>query len=77
MPSELFDLTADPGERRDIAGQGAGSAATTELSTRLNAYFDRHAAPEYDLWSGGRAKSNVTNMTFWQEAWGAEWGCVT
>ena len=77
LPSELYELENDPGERHDLAAEGDGAAVASELSAQLKAYFDRHAAPGFDLWSGGRAKSNITNPAFWQNAWGPEWGCTT
>ena len=60
LPSELYELDSDPGERHDLAAGGDGAAVASELSAQLKAYFDRHAAPGFDLWSGGRAKSNIT-----------------
>ena len=76
LPSELYELESDPGERHDLVAEDAGTAVVAELSAQLNAYFDRHAAPGFDLWSGGRAKSNITNPAFWQTAWGADWTCT-
>ena len=77
LPSELFDLTDDPEERQDVAKKDANSAVLADLSFRLSDYFERHASPRFNLWSGGNAKSNVTNKMFWQTAWGAEWTTIT
>ena len=75
LASELYDLSADPQERTDLAGGDSPCAPKTELAETLRTYFADHADPAHDLWSGGRAKSNVTDPTFWQTAWGAEWCC--
>jgi len=29
--------------------------------------------PEFDLWRGGAAKSNVSFQGFWIDAWGPDW----
>ena len=77
LGSELYDLRADPQERTNIAGQAGSAVPEARLSEQLHAYFTRHAAPAFDLWSGGAAKSNLTNTAYWQAAWGPQWGCVT
>ncbi len=77
LASELYDLRADPEERMDLAGRPESAALESGLSARLHAYFSSHADADFDLWSGGRAKSNITNPAYWQAAWGPEWHCVT
>ena len=61
----------------DLAGRPESAALESGLSARLHAYFSSHADADFDLWSGGRAKSNITNPAYWQAAWGPEWHCVT
>jgi hypothetical protein len=38
-PVELYDLTADPGERTNLAGQAAVAATETDLRRRLRAWM--------------------------------------
>ena len=61
----------------DLAGRPESAGLVSGLSARLHAYFSSHADADFDLWSGGRAKSNITNPAYWQAAWGPEWHCVT
>lgn len=56
-PAELYDLSADPGERTNLIDQPAHAAARTELRKRLDDFFARYADPKYDLWRGGRSKA--------------------
>jgi choline-sulfatase len=44
MPPMLFDLAADPGERRDLSGDPAHAAALAECEARLRAVVDPEAA---------------------------------
>lgn len=55
-PSELYDMTADPHERFNVFGQPAYADVQTELAKQLDAWFNTYAAPEYDIWKGGRSK---------------------
>lgn len=73
--SELYDLTTDPDERADLSGNGDNDDLEASLSTRLHGYFTSHADPAFDLWSGGSAKSNITNDAYWKAAWGPNWRC--
>ena len=51
-PDELYDLKADPGERRNLIGSGQAD----DLRRRLSEFFDRIADPKYNLWRGGVSK---------------------
>lgn len=44
-PDELFDLVADPGERRNALGQPGLRPVEDELGERLEAFFARHEDP--------------------------------
>ena len=77
LGSELYDLKADPDERANISGQAGHSDLEAMMSTKLHHYFTGHSEPAFDLWTGGAAKSNLTNTSYWQAAWGPQWGCVT
>ena len=56
-PFELYDLRADPQERFNRYGQPGADAVRAELAARLEAFFARHADPQYDVWKGGRSKA--------------------
>jgi arylsulfatase A-like enzyme len=51
-PDELYDLKADPGERRNLVNSGNPA----DLRRRLEEFFGRHADPKYDLWNRGVSK---------------------
>lgn len=57
-PNELYDLNADPGERKNLIDQESLVATRNELRKRLDAFFARYADPQYDLWHGGRSKAS-------------------
>ena len=56
-PDELYNLVADPGEEANLIGQAPHAAMQEQLATRLDAFFDRHADPKYDLKKGGTSKT--------------------
>lgn len=70
---ELYDLENDPGEYRDLAADPSCADVIRDLRGRLEAYFARHSEPRFDLWKGGRVKSNSTRPWLWQEVWGQDW----
>ena len=80
LKSELYDLHSDPEERINLCDpQNCGDDAQmvmANLSTQLQDYFRQHSDPKRDLWAGGTPKSNITNSSFWQAAWGDKWGCT-
>lgn len=55
-PSELYDMVADPMERVNLWGQEEQAGIQAEMIAKLEAFFDRYADPEYDIWKGGRSK---------------------
>jgi arylsulfatase A-like enzyme len=55
-PDELYDLRADPGERRNLVQQPEHDPTRGALRRRLDAFFDRWADPRYDLFRGGGSK---------------------
>jgi arylsulfatase A-like enzyme len=63
-PNELYDLRTDPGERLNLSGQPAAKAAEVELRRRLHEFFARHADPKWDLWKGGKSKSDLLTANF-------------
>lgn len=56
-PDELYDLTQDPGESRNLAGDPALAGVVRDLDGQLTAFFDRYADPRWDVWRGGTAKA--------------------
>lgn len=58
-PNELYDLVADPDERRNLAQDPAFETPMKDLADRSHAFFQRYADPKWDLWKGGRSKSNL------------------
>ena len=47
-PHELYDLAADPGERRNLIGEADAAAKLLELRATLTEWFQRYADPETD-----------------------------
>jgi len=47
-PHELFDLAADPDERRNLAADPAQAARIRDLRGELEAWFERYVIPERD-----------------------------
>ena len=56
-PHELYNLAADPGELTNLITDPAQAATRESLQRRLDAFFARHADPQYDIWHGGRSKA--------------------
>ena len=77
LEDELYDLTADPDERNNLAGQPEVGNIQESLSARIDEYFEQHADPRFDLWNGGAVKSNTSRPWLWKDAWGEDWKPVT
>jgi arylsulfatase A-like enzyme len=73
IEDELYDLTADPDEKNNLIGSADHAELAHDMRAKIDAFFDVHAVPEFDLWHGGTAKSNASFAPFWQDAWGANW----
>jgi arylsulfatase A-like enzyme len=56
-PFELYNMKADPRERFNLYGQPGQAERTRTLAAQLDAFFARHADPQYDLWRNGRTKA--------------------
>jgi arylsulfatase A-like enzyme len=58
-PDELYDLAVDPGETRNLASDPAHATTVTRLRGELDAFFERYADPQWDVWRGGTAKATL------------------
>ncbi len=58
-PDELYDLSHDADERRNLHGQAAWLVMESALHNRLDDFFNRYADPKYDLYRGGASKSGL------------------
>ncbi|HUV64789.1 MAG TPA: sulfatase-like hydrolase/transferase [Sedimentisphaerales bacterium] len=58
-PHELYDLSADPGERFNLFGQPKQADIQSRLRARLYEFFNRYARPKYDLWHNGGSKTHL------------------
>lgn len=56
-PHELYDMQTDPRERFNVFGQPRTDAIRADLKNRLDAFFEKFADPQYDLWKEGRSKA--------------------
>ena len=56
-PDELYDMRNDAAERRNLAGKADCAGIQKKLAELLEAFFNRYANPEYDLWRGGGSKT--------------------
>ena len=77
LTNELYDLTRDPDERVNLAGIENYRETEKELSNKINAFFNTYADPKFDLWKGGRPKSNTSRPWLWKDAWGEDWQPIT
>ena len=58
-PNELYDMTDDPGETRNLVDDPAFAEVVADLDARLTAFFSEYADPAFDLWNGGTGKALV------------------
>ena len=47
--------------------------ALAVLERMVDEYITACADPKWDLWRGGRVKSNSTRPFLWQDVWGENW----
>ncbi|WP_114286693.1 sulfatase-like hydrolase/transferase [Candidatus Halocynthiibacter alkanivorans] len=69
----LYDLAKDPDERTNVAEDPEYAPVVAELCARLDKQYDKYADPKWNLWEGGRVKSNSTRPFLWEEVWGKDW----
>ncbi|MEM7302748.1 MAG: sulfatase-like hydrolase/transferase, partial [Pseudomonadota bacterium] len=73
LTDELYNLKDDPLEKKNLIDEPELADIAAQLRAQITTFFDTYSVPEYDLWNGGRAKSNVTYDRFWKDAWGEDW----
>lgn len=56
-PDELFDLQADPDEQTNRIAERP--KIVSDLQAKLDAFFERYATKDYDLWKGGGAQTVI------------------
>lgn len=54
---ELYDLSKDPGETRNILAGQPSPASRVPLQKLLDTFFKEHASARYDLWNDGGSQS--------------------
>ncbi|MBM3738389.1 MAG: DUF4976 domain-containing protein [Acidobacteria bacterium] len=59
QPNELYDLRKDPGERMNLVERPEHAQTRDGLRKRMQAFFARYPDPKWDLWKGGRSKSDI------------------
>ncbi len=65
-PNELYHLETDPGERMNLVGAPEHAAIQEQLQKRLYSFFDRYAEPRWDLWKGGKSKTDILTEKFFR-----------
>lgn len=73
-PNELFDLEADPGERRNLVGELQYAETEQQLRRQLTDFFARYRDPRWDLWDGGSSKSKLLQTRFFEPSGSAATG---
>ena len=69
----LFDMQADPGQLKNLAGDPAYRDVVAELDSRLTRFFGQHCDPAYDLWHGGSAKGSLDFPQTYTHLYGDTW----
>jgi arylsulfatase A-like enzyme len=72
-PDELYDMQNDPGQHKNLIDDPAQASTISALDARLEAFFDRYADSQYDLWRGGIAKGSVVRPGMFRKLYGPDW----
>ena len=56
-PNELYHLTDDPDENRNLITDPNYEDTIADLDNRLSDFFNLYSEPEYNVWEGGTAKA--------------------
>ena len=73
LQDEFYELESDPNEKHNLIATTGYENIKLELNQKIDDFFSVYSTREYDLWSGGSAKSNVSMPRFWKDAWGDNW----
>jgi arylsulfatase A-like enzyme len=73
LSDAFYDLKKDPHEKHNLITLETHDSIKLELNQKIDDFFSQYSTREYDLWSGGSAKSNVSMANFWRDAWGESW----
>jgi arylsulfatase A-like enzyme len=63
-PNELYDLQADADEHNNLYGHPDRAETVLQLRRRMHEFFHAHADPKWDLWHGGRSKTDLITEKF-------------
>jgi len=67
---ERKDLTDE--QRRQVR-RNMGQVFRSMMNERVDEFFAAYVDSRWDLWRGGRVKSNSTRPFLWQDVWGENW----
>lgn len=73
---EMFDVIADPEEKKNLVGDPNHAAVAGELASRIDRFFEQQVRPEADMWKGGKPIQNSMAQYLWKDAWGEDWAPV-
>ncbi len=63
-PNELYHLPSDPNEHDNLYGQPEHAETMLQLRRRLHQFFREYADPKWDLWHGGKSKTDLMTARF-------------
>ena len=69
----LYSVENDPGEEHNLIDDPDHQQVASQLASKIDQFFERHAARHADLWQGGRPIQNSVRAGFWAESWGDDW----
>ncbi len=73
LEDEMYNLPDDPNEQNDVLRNSEYAETAKELAQRIDNFFRKYSDPKYDLWHGGKVKSNSDRPYLWKDAWGESW----
>ena len=68
QPNELYDLKRDPEELNNLVDDPQLAGQRAELKAKLDAFYDRYADPQWDLWRGGKSKTGLMTVELFGKA---------
>ncbi len=67
-PNELYHLTQDSGERKNLIENSDFSKTRKELKQRMDRFFTKYADPQWDIWHGGKSKTILMTKKLFPES---------